>query len=311
VLANVLAMLTLLDRPDASGALVADHLSSLGDDACTISVTTAAGPDGSTDFVTVRVPGSRGATVGGDAPTLGIIGALGGVDARPAQIGYVSDGDGACAALAAASKLLDMHRRGDVLDGDVIVSTHVCPHAPTVPHDPVPFMGSPVDHDTMRAHEADPGMDAVISIDTTKGNKVINHRGIAISPTVKAGYILKVSADLLDVAEIVTGEPAHVLPITTQDITPYGNGISHLNSIMQPACATQAPVIGLAITAVTAVPGSATGASQETDIALAARFSVEVAKGFTAGTVLFHDAWEFDQLVLQYGSMTHLQRGGR
>ncbi|MBP0651651.1 DUF1177 family protein, partial [Mycobacterium tuberculosis] len=73
-------------------------------------------------------------------------------------------------------------------------------------------------------------------------------------------------------------------PITTQDITPYGNGVYHLNSILQPAAATAAPVVGVAISAVSVVPGCGTGASHEVDIAAAARFAVEVAKEFGRGT---------------------------
>lgn len=78
-------------------------------------------------------------------PTLGILGRLGGLGARPEMIGYVSDGDGALAALAIVAKLLDMKKKGDVLPGDIFISTHICPDAPTSPHDPVPFMGSPVE----------------------------------------------------------------------------------------------------------------------------------------------------------------------
>lgn len=86
-----------------------------------------------------------------------------------------------------------MQAKGDILDGDVIVSTHICPDAPTEPHEPVDFMGSPVDILTMNQYEVSSEMDAILSIDTTKGNNVINHKGIAISPTVKEGYILKIS----------------------------------------------------------------------------------------------------------------------
>ncbi|NED80062.1 DUF1177 domain-containing protein, partial [Streptomyces sp. SID11233] len=66
-------------------------------------VTTVAGERGSTDFVSVRIPGSRGRTAGGDARTLGIVGRLGGIGARPEVTGLVSDADGAVSALAAAA----------------------------------------------------------------------------------------------------------------------------------------------------------------------------------------------------------------
>jgi len=311
MLLHVLSVLDLLDRPDASGDLVAAHLRALGDPSCTVTVERVSGDKGATDFVRVTVPGSHGRLSGGDAPTLGIVGRLGGIGARPDLVGFVSDGDGAAAALAAAAKLVEMHCRGDVLAGDVVVSTHVCPDAPTRPHQPVPFMDSPVDIQAMNAHEVTPDMEAVVSIDTTKGNRIINHRGIAISPTVRAGYILPVSDDLVGVLETVTGEPARVFALSVQDITPYGNGLYHLNSILQPSVATTAPVVGVAITTVVPVAGCATGASHEVDIALAARFSVEVAKGFGAGNLTFHDAAQTSLLEELYGSAAALQGPGR
>ncbi|MGS2591132.1 DUF1177 domain-containing protein [Streptomyces hebeiensis] len=314
MLKYVLDVIELLDRPRTSGELLAEHLRSVqaaaGADPATaprVEVRTVTGDKGSTDFVSVTVPGRRGRANGGDAPTLGILGRLGGVGARPERIGLVSDADGAVAALSAAAKLLDMHARGDVLDGDVTLSTHVCGWAPTQPHDPVPFMDSPVDTLVCNREEVSAEMDAVVSIDTTKGNRLLSHRGIALSPTICQGWILRVSEDLLSVLETVTGEPARVLPVTTQDITPYGNGVHHINSILQPAVATTAPVVGLAITAATPVAGCATGASHETDIAAAARFAIETAKEFGRGGARFLDPGEFDRLVELYGPMTRLQ----
>ena len=95
-----------------------------------------------------------------------------------------------------------------------------------------------------------------------------------------------------------------------QDITPYGNGVDHLNSILQPATVTAAPVVGVAICAETAVPGCATGASHEVDIAEAVRFAIEVAKEVGAGTCRFHDQAEFARLVALYGDMRRLQGVG-
>jgi hypothetical protein len=249
MLREVLSVLELLDSPKATGAVIAEHLASI-DPAADITVKTVAGDLGETDFVTVVIPGSNGRRSGGTAPTLGIIGRLGGVGARPELIGYVSDGDGATAAIASAAKLLHMATIGDRLPGDVIVSTHVCAWAPTEPHDPVPFMSSPVDIAAMNEHEVTAEMEAILSIDTTKGNRILNHRGVAISPTVRQGYILRTSEDLLGILESVTGEPARVLPLSQQDITPYGNGLHHLNSILQPAAASVAPVVGVALTTV-------------------------------------------------------------
>jgi hypothetical protein len=298
----------LLDDAHVTGETVKQFLEARG--AKHITVTTVEGERGMTDFIKIVIPGLRGYSLSGKAPTLGIVGQLGGIGARPERIGLVSDGDGAIAALATALKLIDMQGKGDILPGDVIVTTHICPNAPTRPHYPVAFMSSPVDLPTMGRYEITEDMDAVFSVDTTKGNRVFNYRGIAISPTVKEGYILKFSEDLVNLLEMCTGRPANTFAVSMQDITPYGNDLYHMNSIMQPATCTAVPVVGLAITAETAVPGCATGASHEIDIALAVKFLLEVAKAFGAGQCLFYNRAEFTELVRRYGKMNHLQTLG-
>ncbi len=305
---EVLDLYDLLDDASASGEAVAAWLRKSGVE--DVNVTRVQGDKGSTDFVRAVIPGSRGRSAGGDAPTLGVIGRLGGLGARPERIGFVSDGDGALVALAVAGKLGSMAQRGDQLPGDVIVATHVCPDAPTRPHDPVPFMDSPVDVTAMNEHEVEDAMDAVLSVDTTKGNRVVNHLGFAISPTVKEGWILRVSEDLLDLASQVTGRLPVVLPLTMQDITPYGNDVYHINSILQPCTATSAPVVGVAVTTETAVPGCGTGATDLVSVESAARFCLEAAKSYGAGACPFFDPADFDRLTTLYGSMHHLQTMG-
>lgn len=308
MLKQVIEALELLDDAGVSGKRAASWL----EERCglELEVERIHGDAGSTDFVRTLVPGTQGKTAGGSAPTLGIIGRLGGVGARPGRIGIVSDADGAVTALACALKLGEMTTKGDRLAGDVIVATHICPTAPTQPHEPVPFMGSPVDMRAMNQHEVDPAMDAILSIDTTRGNRLLNHRGFAITPTIRQGWILKVSEDLLDLMEWCTGDMPWVFPVTMQDITPYGNGLHHVNSILQPCTASAAPVVGVALTGVRPVPGCATGASQEADIEAAARYCVEVAKAFTAGTCRFVDEEEVARIGRLYGSMALLQTPG-
>jgi hypothetical protein len=302
---QVIEVYDLLDRATVNGEIVASVLHSRGIQ--DVNVQRITGTKGFTDFVKITIPGQLGKTRGSNAPTLGIVGRLGGIGARPERWGLVSDADGAVTALSCALKLADMQRFGDVLRGDIIITTHICPNAPTQPHDPVPFMGSPVNMVTMNRFEVDPAMDAVLSIDTTKGNRIAKFRGFAITPTVKEGYILKVSDDLLDIMEMVTGTLPRVVPITIQDITPYGNEVYHINSIMQPWIATDAPVVGIAITAEVPVPGCGTGASHCIDIELAARFCVEVAKSFGNETCQLYDGEEFKQLLKLYGTMHHLR----
>ncbi|HLI50654.1 MAG TPA: DUF1177 domain-containing protein, partial [Thermomicrobiaceae bacterium] len=260
-----------------------------------------------TDFVISRIPGSRGRSAGGEAPTVGIIGRLGGLGARPARIGFVSDGDGALTAIAAAMKLGRMRQNGDALPGDVIVATHVCPAAPIRPHQPVPFMSSPVDAATMNQYEVDDRMEAILAVDTTRGNRILNQRGFALSPVIKEGYILPVPDEMLSIMSWVTGRLPSVIAITTQDITPYGNGLDHLNSIFQPSVATSAPLAGVALTAEVPVPGSATGAVQLADVESAARFCIEIGKAFGGGECRFYDEDAFALLRRTYGDMRHLQ----
>jgi hypothetical protein len=309
LLKQVLDIYELIDSSTVNGEKMKEYLESLG--AKDVEVKTISGDKGKTDFIRIKIPGANGKSIGKASPTLGVLGRLGGIGARPEMIGMVSDADGAVVALAVAAKLLDMQNKGDYLDGDVIISTHICPDAPTQPHKPVPFMGSPVDMATVNKEEVNGELDAILSIDTTKGNRVINHRGFAISPTVKEGYILKTSDDLLDIMQITTGKLPVVFPITTQDITPYGNDIYHINSILQPSTATNAPVVGIAITTETAVPGCATGASHPFDLEQAARFTIEVAKTYGRGDCKFYDEVEFERINKLYGSMHHIQTLGK
>ncbi|WP_368653736.1 DUF1177 domain-containing protein [Ornithinibacillus sp. 4-3] len=301
-------VIELLDDASASGEMVVDLFTAFPH--VEASYETVAGEKGSTDFVKIIIKGTEGKISGGTAPSIGIVGRLGGLGARPNRLGFVSDGDGAAAAVTVALKLAHMSEKGDRLPGDVYVTTHICPDAPTRPHKPVEFMGSPVDMTAKNNYEVFPEMDAILSIDTTKGNRIINHRGFAISPTVKSGWILKFSDDLLRIMEMTTGELPVTFALTMQDITPYGNDIYHLNSIIQPTIATDAPVVGVAITAKTTVPGCGTGASHEVDIAQAVRYCIEVAKEFTQGQTVFYEQSEFARLEQLYGSMKHLQTSG-
>jgi len=303
MLKEIQEIMDLLDSALVTGKDAQRLLSDAGVE--DVAVQTVSSEQGSTDFITAHVPGSEDG-----APTLGIIGRLGGVGARPDKIGLVSDADGAIVALACAARLGKMATRGDRLPGDVIISTHICPRSPIIPHEPTPFMDSPVDMAQMNLHEVNPAMDAILSIDTTKGNWIVNERGFAITPTVKEGYILRVSDHLLDIMRIVLNGPPVVLAITTQDITPYGNNIYHVNSIMQPATATSSPVVGVATTASTPIPGSASGANQPFSLEVTARFCIEVAKAYTGGEATFYDKNEFAQLTSLYGSLRHFQSPG-
>lgn len=312
-LREILEVADLMDDPRLDGERIAALLRDANARGCEITVESVPyeAPEDTSrlcDFLKIVIPGERGSVAGGDAPTLGLVGRLGAQQAQPERIGYVSDADGSIVAIAAALRLLRLSAAGVRLSGDVIVTTHIATHVSITPREPVDFMGTPVSSGRMNEFEVDPRMDAILSFDTSKGNRLINHRGVALSPTAKAGYLLPVAPDLLTILEYATGEPARTFPLAQQDITPYDNGLRHFNSIMQPTVATAAPVVGVALTAKAIVPGSSTGASYETPLLDATRFAVEVAKQFTGGRVSFFDEDEYASLLSRYGGMASFQR---
>ncbi len=302
----------LLDTPDVNGQKMVELLRSVSPIDAQITSTSVnyEAPEDTSqlcDFIKIIIPGTEGKLHGGSYPSLGIIGRLGAQQAQPNRIGLVSDADGSIVAFASAMKLLNMASSGQRLKGDVIITSHIATHVSITPHDPVDFMGMPVSSTTMNVYEVDEQMDAILSIDTSKGNSIIKHRGIAISPTAKQGYILRVAPDLVRLLEYSTGNTAKTFPITTQDISPYDNGVYHFNSIMQPHVATKSPVVGLAITAHSIVPGCETGASYESELVDATRFTVEVAKQFCWNKITFYQHEEYDILLNLYGSLAQIQ----
>jgi len=308
---HILEIIDLLDDARVNGLRVKEFFDSRSlTEYIDVNIETIKGDRGSTDFVSIRIPGIKGKSSDGDAPTLGVIGRLGGIGARPAYLGLTSDADGAIVALAVAYKIAEMSKRGDRLPGDVVVSTHICPNAPVRPAKPVPMMDSPVGIFDLLVRETAGELDAVLSIDATKANWVVKQTGFAITPTVKDGWILKVSQDLINVYVRVTGEPPVIVPITMQDILPFSTPVYHINSIMQPWLYTSAPVVGVAITARMALPGSGTGSTNIYALELAARFVVEVAKDYTMGRVRFYDEEEWDTIIKMHGHVREIMSRG-
>ncbi|MEM4487947.1 MAG: DUF1177 domain-containing protein [Desulfurococcaceae archaeon] len=302
---HVIEVIDLLEDPKVCGSSVKKFFEERSLDV-QIKLETLTSERGSTDFIELRIPGTRGKSHGGNSPTLGVIGRLGGIGARPTYIGMVSDADGAIVALSVAYKLSELKKKGDALPGDVVITTHICPNAPTKPYKPVAMMESPIDIYALLSREVPTDADAILSVDATKANWVIKHTGFAITPTVKEGWILKVSPDLIDIFVRVTGEPPVVVPITMQDITPFSTPVYHINSMMQPWLYTSAPVVGVAITAKLALPGSATGVTNFIPLEQATRFVAEVAKDFTTGRAEFFDPEEWEALIKSHGPVSHL-----
>ncbi|HWQ17937.1 MAG TPA: DUF1177 domain-containing protein [Sulfolobales archaeon] len=239
---------------------------------------------------------------------IGVIGRLGGVGARPHVIGMVSDADGAIVALAVAEKLARMCSKGENLVGKYVITTHISPQAPVKPEKPVPMMDSPIDLDTMLSKEVDREAEAILSIDATKGNRVIKVRGFAITPVVRRGWILRPSDDVLDIYIWVAGRLPVLVPITMQDIVPYSTPVKHINSIVQPWLYTDSPVMGVAITSESVIPGSASGVTDLVSLEQASRFVLEVAKRFTPGSIEIYYEQEYKILTEIHGDLGSIMR---
>ena len=293
----------LLSGADVTGDAVAGWLRNFGADVDVLPMKSASGR---TDVVRAVIAGSGGVRAGGKAPTLGIIGRLGGVGARPSRLGLVSDADGAIVALGAAASLARMRSSGDCLRSDVLVRTHISPASPIIPHEPAPFVDVPVDRLALAEAEVDAEMAAILSIDVTRANRVVKGRGFAITGAVKDGYVLRPTVPMLDIFERVAGDAPMLVPLFTQDITPPGNGVHRINSIMQPATLSGAPVVGVALLSPVVIGGASTGVTDEHDLAMAARFVVEVAKEFSAGTLPFYYEDELKKLLELYGPLQRL-----
>jgi len=291
-----------LDSATVNGQSIVKMFAPFSEFNVTVKVTTVndeppEDPTKTVDFVSILIPGTNGKSVGGTARTLGVIGR-----------------NGAIGAIATALKLAQMKRAGDDLPGDVIVTTHIATDVSMSFNDGVAFMGMPVSSETMNIYEVSSAMDAILSIDASKGNSIIKHRGFALTPTAMQGYILRMSPDLVKVMESTTGRAAVTLPISQQDITPYDNGLYHFNSIMQPHIATKAPVVGVAVTAQSVAGGSDSSANHETDIAEVVRFCVEVAKRFTVASTdnpcEFYNAAEWSKIRGMYPDLSVFQTSG-
>jgi len=135
-----------------------------------------------------------------------VIGRLGGVGARPQRLGLVSDGDGAVVALAAAAALARARSKGDSLQGDVLVRTHVSTRSPMVPHEPAPFIDVPVDRERL-AREKWTRRWTPSCRSTPRGEPYRQARRLRDHGAVKEGYILRPTREVLDIYERVAAAP--------------------------------------------------------------------------------------------------------
>jgi len=142
---QVIEVYELLDTPVIKRDEIKEFFLKRGIDESEIETRKIKEDKGETEFVKITIRGKEGILTGGkegkskgekerklkgekegksnagrsyahNAPTLGIIGRLGGIGARPHRIGLVSDADGAITALAAAAKIAVMRKKGDKIN---------------------------------------------------------------------------------------------------------------------------------------------------------------------------------------------------
>ena len=288
LLEQIMDMSDILDCSKASGKQIKEYLHSIKSDA-DIDVYELNGPKGKTDMVKLRLPGINGKTRGGKAATIGLLGRPGGLCASPERLGFMSNGDGAIIALAIAAKLLKMQNKGEFMEGDVFISTQVCHDGLKRPYNTVPFMGSTVNMAQFNQNDLSFELDAILSVDTVRSDRVINNHNFAIPHAINDFCMLKVSNSLLDIMQMVTGRSQQVFSLSTQDITPYGNDLYHINCKLQPCTASDT--------------------AHYADIEAAARFMLEVAKEFGRGECHCNKE-EKNKVLMLSGSMKHFQTMG-
>ena len=294
MLRDVIEILDFLDNSENSAEAFVDLLP---DGSHSIEITPFESELGTTDFIKILFPGSAGKYAGGAAPTTGIIGSNGGLRLPGPYPGLASDADGCIVGLAAALRLARMHSRKQQLAGDVLVSTHICQKARPVPHDPYPFVMSPLPSSEKHPRLVDDRMDAMLTPETCKGNKMVSHLGFAVTPPVREGIIMRPHASILHIVEMVTGKAPVVFPITMQDVTPYELGVHHICGMVLPSIFSKAPVIGVPLVTEVQTHPSATGVQQPVVLETAVRFCIEVATSYGNGDCEFYYTDDFQGMV--------------
>ncbi len=274
----------------------------------TVEITPFDSDLGHTDFIKILFPGKNGKSSGGSAPTIGIIGSNGGLRLPWEYPGLSSDADGCVVGLACALGLARKHHRNQQLQGDVLVSTHICQSAHPAPHDPFPFVVSPLPSSEKHPRLVDERMDAILTPETCKSNKMAAHLGFAVTPPVREGFILRPHETILHAVEMVTGKPPVVFPITMQDVTPYELGVHHICGMVLPSIFSTAPVIGVPLVTALQTHPSATNTQQPMVLESATRFCLEVATGLGNGDYHFHYQSDFEGMLKSFGALRGWQR---
>ncbi|MEM0173903.1 MAG: DUF1177 domain-containing protein [Sulfolobaceae archaeon] len=250
--------------------------------------------DGKVTFLRALVKGRKGNR------RIEILGRLGAIQMRSKYKGLVSDADGAIVALTVLFELIDLKRKGIEFDADVSIVTNIALDAKLIPHKPFDFMVPPIGLDEALQIEVDPKAELILSIDSTKGNILAKYNDFALTHVVKEGYILKLSDEVIEIYNRVTGHEVYLVALTTGDLTPIEFPIYHISTIISPWLYTTSPVIGIATTSRQVIPGYVTGVQDIMMLNNASRFCIEMIKFFDMGGKVYDDK-ELEELKKRIG----------
>ncbi|ARM76926.1 DUF1177 family protein [Acidianus manzaensis] len=206
-----------------------------------------------------------------------ILGRLGAIQMKDSK-GLVSDADGAIVSLALILELINLKDKGITFDVDVSVVTNISLNAKLIPHKPFNFMIPLIDFNDALKEEVDPNADLILSIDSTKGNRLAKYDDFAITHVIKDGYILKLEDEVIDIYNRVTGHEVYMVPLTTGDLLPLDFNVYHISTLISPWLYTDSPVIGLATVSKQVVPGYVTGVLNMEMLEHTSRFCLEILK---------------------------------
>lgn len=194
--------------------------------------------------------------------------------------GLVSDADGA---IITITSMLEWAKNYSEIEGEAIFSTSISLDAKLIPHKPFKFMVPLVGLDDALKLEVDKEAQFLISVDSTKGNRIAKYNDFAISHIIKDGYILKIPDEIIDIYEKVTEHEPYFVALTSGDLTPMEVNAYHISTLLSPWLYTEAPVLGLATVSKYPIPGYETGVQNIIMLERASRFSIEVLKYYFYG----------------------------
>lgn len=228
-----------------------------------------------------------------------VLGRLGAIQVK-GEKGLVSDADGAIVTLAVLFEVINLLEKGIKFDVDISFVTNLALDAKLIPHKPFNFMIPLVGMEEALKEEVDKEANLILSIDSTKGNRLAKYNDFAITQVIKDGYILKVSDDVLDIYSRVTGHEPYFVPLTTGDLLPLDYKVYHISTLVLPWIYSTGALIGIATVSKQIIPGYVTGVQDIEMLEHASRFCLEAIKLIEKGGKVY-DEEELKELKEKLG----------